>query len=95
VILLTKLVFFDTDCISAFLWVNNQCILTKLYPGSVVIPKQVYRELSHPTISHLKDRIDAMINNNEASLGTFDVGTSTYDLYIKMTKHPDSGRRII
>ena len=42
---MTEPLFFDTDCISAFLWVNNESILSKLFPGRIVIPKEVYDEL--------------------------------------------------
>ena len=52
--------FFDTDCISAFLWVGQEAILPKLYPGRIVIPEPVYDELSNPRIPHLKQRIDAL-----------------------------------
>lgn len=41
--------FFDSDCISAFLWVNEQNLIALLYPGMVVIPKPAYDELSYPT----------------------------------------------
>jgi hypothetical protein len=44
--------FFDSDCISAFLWVNEQNLLPLLYPGMVVIPKPVYAELAYPTTPH-------------------------------------------
>lgn len=30
---MTETVYFDTDCLSAFLWVNNQSLLAQLYPG--------------------------------------------------------------
>jgi len=50
--------FFDNDCISAFLWVRNESLLVKLYPGRIVIPKPVYDELSYPGIAHLKASVD-------------------------------------
>lgn len=31
--LLTDTYYFDTDCLSAFLWVRNESILAQLYPG--------------------------------------------------------------
>ena len=43
--------FFDTDCISAFLWVNEEFLLSQLYPTKIVIPQEVYKELSNPSIS--------------------------------------------
>ena len=55
---MTETVYFDTDCLSAFLWVNNQSILAQLYPGRIVLPKEVYIELSNPGIPHLKARVE-------------------------------------
>ncbi|NYB72850.1 hypothetical protein HZF24_01705 [Sedimentibacter hydroxybenzoicus DSM 7310] len=87
--------FFDSDCISAFLWVNEQNLLTLLYPGMVMIPKPVYDELSYPTTPHLKQRIDYLISNKQASLATIDVDSDTYALYQKLTTSPDKGYKII
>ena len=98
VIYLTETLFFDTDCLSAFLWVDNESILAKLYPGRVVIPKQVYDELSHKGLNHikgLKSQVDTMVCNGEARIETIVVGTETYDLYFKMTTFPDAGHKII
>lgn len=44
---MTDFLFFDTDCISAFLWVNEESLLEKLYPCKIVIPKEVYNGLRH------------------------------------------------
>lgn len=87
--------FFDSDCISAFLWVNEQNLLTLLYPGRVVIPKPAYDELSYPTTPHLKQRIDCLINNKQARLATINVGSDAYALYKKLTTSPDEGHKII
>ena len=51
---MTEPLFFDTDCISAFLWVDHESILSKLFPGRIVIPKEVYDELSHPGVNRVK-----------------------------------------
>lgn len=51
---MTEPLFFDTDCISAFLWVDNESILSKLFPGRIIIPKEVYDELSHPGVNRVK-----------------------------------------
>ena len=37
--------FFDTDCLSAFLWVREESILAKLYARRIILPAQVYNEL--------------------------------------------------
>lgn len=62
---MTEPIFFDNDCLSAFLWVNEQIILPKLYPGRIVIPEPVYNELSYPQVNHHKERLDVMIANKQ------------------------------
>ena len=93
--LLTDKVFFDTDCLSAFLWTQNQSILPFLYPGKIVIPYQVYRELSNPNIRQLKERVDQMTRVKVAKVESIAVDTAEYDLYRKLTAHPDAGHKII
>lgn len=95
---MTEPLFFDTDCLSAFLWVDNESILAKLFPGRVVIPKQVYDELSHKGLNHikgLKSQVDTMVSNGEAKIESIVVGTEIYNLYSKMTTAPDAGHKII
>jgi len=77
---LTEPLFFDTDCLSAFLWINNQSLLAQLYPGRVIIPAQVYAELSIPSVPHLKQRIDVMISSGDARIETIQADTEEYRL---------------
>ena len=92
---MTDLLFFDSDCISAFLWVKEQNLLVMLYPGRIVIPKPVYDELAYPTTPQLKQRIDSLISNRQAVLETISVDSDTYNLYQKLTTAPDEGHVII
>lgn len=92
---MTEPVFFDTDCLSAFLWVNNQSLLSLLYPGRIVIPAQVYSELSNPCIPHLKSRVDLMIIRGEIRIESIHTETKEYYLYRKLTEKPDPGHVII
>ena len=95
---MTESLFFDTDCISAFLWVDNESILSKLFPGRIVIPKEVYDELSHPSVNRvkgLKAQVDLMLQAGDATIENITVGTATYELYRKLTTHPDPGNKII
>lgn len=87
---MTDSFFFDTDCISAFLWVKEQSILSKLYPGHIIIPEQVYKELSDPHIEHLRKRLDTMFANQEATRMKIEGNTETYELYKKLMWNPDS-----
>lgn len=92
---MTEPLFFDTDCLSAFLWINNQSLLAQLYPGRVIIPAQVYAELSIPSIPHLKQRIDVMISSGDARIETIQADTEEYRLYRKLVSKPDPGHVII
>ncbi|MHA6482755.1 hypothetical protein ACX1C1_12715 [Paenibacillus sp. strain BS8-2] len=92
---MTDSLFFDSDCISAFLWVNEQNLLTLLYPGMIVIPKPAYDELSYPTTPHLKQRIDSLIKDKQASLADIIVGSETHTLYQKLTTYQNEGQKII
>ncbi len=92
---MTEPLFFDTDCLSAFLWINNQSLLAQLYPGRVIIPAQVYAELSIPSVPHLKQRIDVMISNGDARIETIQADTEEYRLYRKLVSKPDPGHVII
>lgn len=92
---MTESLFFDTDCLSAFLWINNQSLLAQLYSGQIIIPEQVYEELSNPMVSHLKDRVDLMIARKDARIESIQTDTVEYKLYRKMTFKPDHGHVII
>lgn len=93
--MLTEPLFFDNDCIAAFLWVGEQSILAQMYPGRIVIPQPVYDELSVPGIQHLKTRIDLMIQQGQAVLRTISTNSETYRLYFQMTQEPEEGYKII
>lgn len=92
---MTEPLFFDTDCLSAFLWINNQSLLSQLYPGRVIIPAQVYAELSIPSVPQLKQRIDVMISNGDAKVESIQADTEAYRLYRKLVSKPDPGHAII
>lgn len=87
---MTDDMFFDTDCLSAFLWINDTNILQTLYGGKIILPEPVYQELSNPSIPHIKKRTDNFINNNIAKVQQIHVGTEEYDL-----KHTDTGHILV
>lgn len=78
---MTDDLFFDTDCLSAFLWINNTNILETLYGGKIVIPGPVYQELSNPCIPHIKKRADSLLDNNIVKLQQIDTNKEEYRLY--------------
>ncbi|PHS28847.1 MAG: hypothetical protein COA82_13280 [Alkaliphilus sp.] len=88
-------IFFDTDCLSAFLWVRKENILVKLYSGKIILPEQVYRELSHPRIPQLKSRTDALKQSSEIGVETIEVGSEEYELYCRLVNKPEAGFKVI
>lgn len=92
---LTDSLFFDSDCISAFLWVGKENILTQLYAGKMVIPKPVYDELSYPRIAHLKARVDGLLAVEAARVEAIDTDTKEYQCYYKLTVAPEHGHIVI
>ncbi len=91
---MTDSIFFDNDCLSAFLWVKNESILVKLYPRQIYLPRQVYVELSAPGISHLKARVDTLLDNKQISIAEISVGTDMYNLFYKLTKQTNENQKI-
>lgn len=90
----TNIIFFDTDCISAFLWVKNESILEKLYYGRIIIPRMVYDEMSKPGVSWMKERIDLLIKSGAARICDMDIESYEYDLYLKLTALGENGKVI-
>ena len=78
---MTDNLFFDTDCLSAFLWINETNILHELYGGKIVLPEPVYKELSNPCIPHIKQRADILISSKDVSVKAIEAGTEEYRLY--------------
>ena len=85
--------FFDTDCLSAFLWVRGESILAKLYSGRIVLPAQVYDELGK--VPHLLERVDTLKNNGDLQVESIEVDSAEYSDYLKMTTSPEDGMKII
>lgn len=72
----TKLIYFDTDCLSSFLLVGKEETIGKLFQGRIVIPVQVYEELNRPAIRRiLKTKLDDFIK--KANIEIKEVNTNT------------------
>ncbi|WP_298499380.1 hypothetical protein [uncultured Methanobrevibacter sp.] len=56
---MSKDIFYDTDCLSCFISIDDVSILKELF-DKVIIPYEVYREFSRVTI--LKNRVDELIS---------------------------------
>lgn len=92
---LTNSIYFDTDCISAFLWVKQEHIVAQLYPGRIMVPMPVYKELSNPRIHHLKDRLDIMIKNKEVQIVDIALGTREWETFFELSSEPGKDKKLI
>lgn len=91
---MTDKLFFDTDCISSFLWINDTSIIENLYSGLIVIPEPVYNELSNPCVPHLKQQTDKLIDSGIAKLQEISVDSEEYKLYQQLIQNKISSKSI-
>lgn len=92
---MTKQIFFDTDCLSSFLWVKREDIIVNQFAGQIMIPKFVYVEMENPFVQQLKARLDTLIANGSAGIVEIQGGTSEAAIFCELTNTPQSGRAII
>ncbi|WP_201024189.1 hypothetical protein, partial [Tepidibacillus decaturensis] len=92
---MTSKLFFDTDCISSFLWVKEENILFKLYPGRIVLPKEVFIELSNPSIPHIKRKVNELCINGDVTTKEILTNTEEYRLYYELAISPPKGEKRI
>ncbi len=78
---MTDLIFFDTDCISSFLWTDQEVLLTKLYGGRIILPEEVFRELSNPSIPHIRRKVIDLVSARSACIKEILVNTEEFDIY--------------
>lgn len=88
-----KPLYFDTDCICAFLWVNEQSMLHLLYPGRLILPKPVYTEISK--VVHLRNLVDTMITMNQLIIEELQVDSEEYSIYYSLAIKLEPGCTLI
>jgi predicted nucleic acid-binding protein len=92
---MTSKLFFDTDCISSFLWVKKESILFKLYPRRIVLPQEVFVELSNPSITHIKRKVSELCLNGDITTKEILTDTDEYILFYELAISPPKGERRI
>jgi predicted nucleic acid-binding protein len=90
-----KQLFFDTDCFSSFLWVKQENILLSLYHGRIVLPQEVYIELSNPSIPHIKSKVADLCANADITTQQILINTEEYNLFHEMALSRLKGEMII
>lgn len=83
--------FFDTDCISAFLWVKKEDIVLNLFTGKIILPQPVYDELLNPSIPHIKNKVINLCNDNCLSTKKIELGSEEYNIYHELAISPPEG----
>ena len=91
--MIDEIVFFDSDCLSSFLWAHRTNILVDLFGGRMVLPRVVYDEMS--SLSWMKREIDILTMNNIIEVRDICVGTKEFDTYIQLIKEPEDGFKVI
>ena len=84
-----KLICFDTDCLSSFLWVGNENLIVNLYKNHIILPKPTYDEICY--VPHLKRKVDIMLSNGDLNLQMLSLGSPEFVLFNKLTAFPDVG----
>ena len=79
-----KCTFYDTDCLSCFITINDTLILEELF-DKIYLPFEVYDEFDNPNIQILKERIDKLIERGFVEILDFNTESEDYDLFIKLT----------
>ncbi len=92
---LTNPLYFDADCLSSFLWANQEHLLVALYPQKILLPSEVYRELTPSSMPHFKVKIDTLIYSGDITRIDILAGSNEFDTYIKLTTSPDKGFKVI
>ncbi|MEW6661358.1 MAG: hypothetical protein ACOY9Y_05300 [Bacillota bacterium] len=90
-----KELFFDTDSISSFLWVKQENLLLQLYTGRIILPYDVFVELSNPSIPHIKRKISALCSNSDITTMKIMTGTEEYKLFYEIAISPPKGEVVI
>lgn len=91
---MTESYFFDTDCLSSFLWVDRQDILLETCE-KIILPRETYDEISHPHIFHLKNKVDILVADKKIEIVDMDVDSEEFRIYQKLTEAPEPNHKII
>lgn len=89
-------IVFDNDCIASFSWINRLDIINTLFPGQIIIPEAVYRELSKMRKTNFPfvfDNIKREINAKNFTVKDIVVTDPYLDEYLQLTAM-DNPKRI-
>ena len=79
-----KPAFYDTDCLSCFIVIDDTSILEEQFE-CIYLPYEVYEEFDRPHIQELKNRVDNLIEKGFVKVIKFDTNTEDYILFMKLS----------
>lgn len=86
-ILFEKKIFYDTDCLSCFLAVNECEILQKLF-SKIIIPTAVESEiLDDGTPEHIKNNFHKLVNLEFVEVQRMEIGSPEHELFNDIKKN--------
>ena len=88
-----KPTFYDTDCLSCFIVIDDTSILEKQFE-CIYLPYEVYEEFDRPHIQKLKNRVDNLIDKGFVKVVKFDTDAEDYLLFMKLSSNYFSDKTI-
>ena len=86
-------IFYDTDCLSCFIMVNQTWILEQLY-DKIIIPKQVYNEFKRPKNNKRIQKIKQLEKKGFLIIKSFEINTKEHYTYKQIRDGDITGRDI-
>jgi predicted nucleic acid-binding protein len=90
---MTDQIFFDTDCLACFLWVNRESLLLQLYKERIYVPSQVCLEIK--PVHYLRQKIDTSIKSRDYIVPQMVLDSKEGKLYYQFTQQPEKGMKIL
>ena len=88
-----KPAFYDTDCLSCFIVIDDTSILEEQFK-CIYLPYEVYEEFDRPHIQNLKNRVDNLIKKGLVKVIKFDTNSEDYLLFMELSSDYFSDKTI-
>ncbi len=86
-------IFFDTDNLACFLWVDNRAILPLLFPGRIFVSEQVEKEVIK--VPYLRSRFEILQTHGAIKSISIEMDTPEEEEYYKLIDTSDRSKKII
>lgn len=87
-----ELLFFDTDNLACFLWIDNKAILPLLYPGRIRIPEQVEQEIIK--IPLLQKRLEKLQEHGAVEIVEINLGSKEEVEFSRIIEESKKGKLV-